>query len=94
MSQNLLENVQKNDTSKQLSIERGQELRSKTYVSIELPNKTREVAMLEESREQIPGKLRRLPDDEGGAAFVPRDDDVGVGIIHKHVGLQQEGWWI
>lgn len=60
---------------------------SKT-ISIELADEAGEVAMLEEGREEVPGELGRLPDDEGGPGLVPRDHGVGGGVVHQHVGLQ------
>lgn len=65
-----------------------------TYIGIELTNKAREIAVLEESGKEIPGKLRRLPHDKGGAGGVPRHDVVGRRILHQHVCLQQERWWV
>lgn len=63
------------------------------YISVELSNEAGEIAMLEESREEISCKLRRAPDDEGGPLIIPRDYVVGPRIFDKHVCFQQERWW-
>ena len=64
-----------------------------TYIGIELPDKAREVAMLEKCWEEITGKFRRLPHHEGRPFHVPRYHIVCHRILHKHVGLEQERWW-
>uniref|UniRef100_A0A803P6X2 Uncharacterized protein n=1 Tax=Cannabis sativa TaxID=3483 RepID=A0A803P6X2_CANSA len=40
--------------------------------------------MLEESRKKISGELGRLPNHEGGALRVPRDNLIGGGIFYQH----------
>ena len=46
--------------------------------------------MLEVLGQQVPGEVRRVPDDEAGAAGAPGDDAVGGRVLHHLVGLDQE----
>lgn len=62
-----------------------------TYISIELPYKAREVAMLEECWKDITSKLRRLPHHKRRSFIVPRYHTIGYRILNQHVCLQQEG---
>lgn len=48
-----------------------------TYVSIELPDEAREVAVLEVVRKKVPCELRRPPHDEGGLVVAPRHYVIG-----------------
>lgn len=64
-----------------------------TYISIELANEAREVAVFKERREQVSGELRRLPNHEPHPVSVPRHDMIGSWIINQHVRLQEERRW-
>lgn len=63
-----------------------------TYVSIELPHKAGEVAVLEECRKQVSRKLCRLPHYKTRPVFVPRNHFIGGRILHQHVRFQQKRW--
>lgn len=47
-----------------------------------MPDKAREVVVLEIVREQITSKLRWPPNNKSGVVFTPRNDVVGGGIIN------------
>lgn len=61
-----------------------------TYVSIELADEAGEVAVLEESGEEVSGELRRLPHHEPRPLRVPGNHLVRRRILHQHVRLHQE----
>lgn len=70
--------------------EANQKERRRSYISIELPNKAREIIVLEVLGQEIPGELRRIPHDEGVIPGAPRHDRVRRRVIHHIVSLAEE----
>lgn len=70
--------------------EANQKERRMSYISIELPNKAREIIVLEVLGQEIPGELRRIPHDEGVIPGAPRHDRVRRRVIHHIVSLAEE----
>ena len=64
--------------------------RGKTNIDIELTDEAGEVVVLEIVGEECEGELGHVPYDEAVAAFGPRDDGVGGGVLHHVVALVQE----
>ena len=58
-----------------------------TYIYVELPHETGEVAVLEEFGEKIAGEDGDIPDDETIAGLGPRDDV----IVHHVVTFSKKG---
>jgi hypothetical protein len=61
-----------------------------THVGVELADEAGEVAVLEVAWEDHQGEGVGVPDDEAGSGEPPRDDGVGVGVVHDVVCLGQE----
>lgn len=64
-----------------------------TYISIELPNKTREIIVLEISREKISGERVRIPYNKAAASSAPTNYIISIRIIHHVKGFSKEWRW-
>ena len=60
------------------------------YIGVQLPDKTWEVIVLKESRQQIPGKIRRIPHSETSVTGTPGNNGISGRIIHHLISLCQE----
>jgi hypothetical protein len=63
------------------------------YICIELPDKAREVVVLEIVRKEITSKLRWSPNNESSVIFTPRNYMVSGWIIYQLIGFGKEGSW-
>lgn len=65
-----------------------------THISIKLPDKTREIVVLEIARQNQPGKLQRVPHHEALSGRTPRDDGIKRRVVHeiKSLGQKRRNW--
>lgn len=62
-------------------------------IGIELPDKAREVVVLEIVRKEITSELRWPPNNESSVIFTPRNYVVSGWIIYQLVGFGKERSW-
>lgn len=64
-----------------------------TYIGVQLPHKTGEVIVLEVLGQQVPGELRRVPNNEAVVSGAPGHNRVGRRVVHHVIRLAQERRW-
>ena len=69
------------------------EIRRKTHVSIELAYKAGEITVLEILGKKILWELVRIPNDKAIATLTPRNDRVGLRVVHHLERLVQKRRW-
>ena len=66
--------------------------KEKSYISVELPDKAREIVVLEVSGKKSRGKCLRIPHNKAVVPSTPRNNMVCVRILNEVISFCKERW--